>query len=67
MTNPFYEKPSAEMSEIEILRADNERMRDLLDRRPALNAGLYESYVAWTRLCYISDATFAGLGESEVH
>lgn len=56
-----------ELSEIDILRSDNERMRDLLNRRPALNAGLYEAYITWNRLCYISDMAFAGLGDSEVH
>lgn len=67
MTNPFYEKPVSEMTELDILRSDNERMRDLLDRRPGLNAGLYEAYVQWNSLCYTSDAIFAGMNGSEVH
>lgn len=48
------------------LRSENERMRDLLDRRPALNAGLVEAYMAWTRLCYLSDMA-ARPEEAEVH
>ena len=41
--------------ELEHLRSENERMSDLLNRRPALNAGLVDAYTRWTRLCYISD------------
>lgn len=48
------------------LRSENERMRDLLDRRPAINAGLLETYIRWTRLCYLSDMT-AKPEDAEVH
>lgn len=55
------------MTEIEHLRSENARLQDLLDRRPAINAGLVETYVAWTRLVYMSDAAVAGREFSEVH
>lgn len=42
---------------------DNARMRDLLDRRPAVNAGLIESYLRWTQLVYQSDMIFHGMPE----
>lgn len=57
------------MSEDELikrLRSENERMQDLLDRRPAMNAGLVEAYAAWTRLCYLSDMA-AKSQDAEVH
>lgn len=44
---------------VEILRSDNERMRDLLDRRPAVNAGLASAYTVWNGLVYTSDRAFA--------
>lgn len=44
------------MTEVEILRSENARLRGLLDRRPAINQGLVEDYIRWTTLCYESDA-----------
>lgn len=52
--------------ELQQLRSENERMRDLLDRRPALNMGLIAAYERWTRLCYISDMS-ARPQDAEVH
>ena len=34
---------------------ENWRMRELLNKRPALNAGTLEAYVAWTGEVYASD------------
>jgi hypothetical protein len=56
----------SEAEELKHLRSENERMRDLLDRRPALNAGLVEAYVRWTELCYVSDMA-AKPHDAEVH
>jgi hypothetical protein len=47
------------MSEIEYLRSEYERLQDLMDRRPAINAGIVEAYIKWTALCYQSDAVAA--------
>ncbi|MES2973399.1 MAG: hypothetical protein V4757_07310 [Pseudomonadota bacterium] len=44
---------------IERLQHDNARMRDLLDRRPAMNTGLVEAFVKWTALVYASDIAYA--------
>jgi hypothetical protein len=35
--------------------AECRRLRDLLDRRPAMNAGLLEAYAQWTSEVYASD------------
>jgi hypothetical protein len=44
-----------------MLTEENERMRTLLDHRPALNAGLVEAYMTWTAQVYASDhAAFSG-------
>lgn len=53
------------MSEIETLRAEVERLRALIDSRPALNAGLFETYMIWTALCYVKDQ--APAPEDSVH
>lgn len=34
---------------------ENWRMRELLNKRPALNAGTLEAYAAWTGEVYASD------------
>lgn len=36
--------------------AERDRLRELLNRRPALNAGTLEAYAAWTAEVYASDA-----------
>lgn len=54
---------SQENAEMLRLRSENARMRDLLSRRPALNGGLIEAYIAWTRLVYTSDAIAAQMRE----
>lgn len=36
------------------LRAENERLRSLLDNRPAINAGIVEAYIKWTNQVYAS-------------
>lgn len=41
--------------EIQHLRSENERLRDLMNRRPAYNAGLVANYVHWSALVYASD------------
>ena len=41
--------------ELKTKASECERMRDLLDRRPAINVGLVDAYVKWTRLVYVSD------------
>ena len=51
----------------QVLRSEVERLQDLLDRRPAINAGLVESYIEWTRLVYASDIAAAGRLDAEVH
>jgi hypothetical protein len=38
-----------------LLTEENERMRTLLDHRPAVNAGLVEAYMTWTAQVYVSD------------
>lgn len=37
------------------LKADRDRLQRLLDSRPAINAGLPETYIAWSRQVYESD------------
>lgn len=57
--------------QLETLRSDyvslvNEykRLRDLLDCRPAMNAGLTEAYAKWTAAVYMSD--FVGGDDGQV-
>lgn len=54
------------MSELEYLRSEYQRMRDLLDRRPALNEGLFEAYEEWTAEVYASDISFPFAPECDV-
>ena len=67
------EEPTADekilfwMREAKEARADRDRLRALLDCRPAMNAVLAEAYVDWTGLVYQSDAAFAGYGQAEAH
>ena len=52
------------------LVSENERMKDLLVRRPAVNSGLIEAYIQWNVLVYISDRTANEMYsrmESEIH
>jgi hypothetical protein len=44
-----------ELHEVQELQQELKRLRDLLDRRPALNSGLVEAYVKWTTEVYSSD------------
>lgn len=47
------------MNELEYYRSEAARLQDLMDRRPAINAGLVEAYIRWTALCYQSDSVSA--------
>jgi len=46
------------------LEVEINRLQDLLDRRPAMNAGLQESYARWTAEVYASDIAFVPEGET---
>jgi len=48
-----------EKRKTEELRAEVDRLRHLLDTRPALNSGLTEAYTQWTQLVYASDMAAA--------
>lgn len=45
-----YWKERAERAE-----AQAERLREMLDSRPAINAGLPETYVEWSQGVYLAD------------
>jgi len=47
-------------NENEQLRAEVERLQTILDSRPAINAGLPESYIKWSQSIYVLDAVQAG-------
>jgi hypothetical protein len=53
-----------EQQEIQELRDEVARLQDLLDRRPAMNAGLLEAYAAWTTEVYASDIGYTSEGET---
>ena len=50
--------------EILELQMEVQRLQDLLDRRPAMNAGLLEAYAKWTAEVYGSDIAFVPEGET---
>lgn len=37
-----------------------ERLQRIIDSRPAINAGLPETYIAWSQSIYVLDAIAAG-------
>lgn len=53
-SQPLHEY-SPRCSCLECVTADRKRLRDLLDRRPAINAGLDEAFQSWTSEVYASD------------
>lgn len=46
------------------LEIEVNRLQDLLDRRPAMNANIIEEYARWTALVYASDIAFDHEGET---
>jgi hypothetical protein len=46
------------------LEVEVNRLQDLLDRRPAMNEGLFEAYSVWTAEVYASDISFITEGET---
>ncbi|ASY64443.1 hypothetical protein SJ05684_c30190 [Sinorhizobium sojae CCBAU 05684] len=43
------------------LRAEAEMLQDILDSRPAINAGLPETYIRWSQSIYSGDVIRASL------
>ena len=46
-------------AELEALRAENERLQAIIDSRPAINAGLPETYIEWSQSIYVMEASVA--------
>ena len=52
---PHHQARDCTEAEFKTLVADHARLRRILDSRPALNAGLLETYTEWTHGVYQSD------------
>lgn len=47
--------------ENERLKAENQLLQDIIDSRPAINAGLPETYIRWSQAIYSGDAVRAAM------
>ena len=54
-------------TELRRLHAENERLRDLIMRRPALNVGILHAYVKWNAECYAATAIPAPEANAVAH
>lgn len=42
--------------EVDALRAENQRLQRIIDSRPAINAGLPQTYIEWSHSIYAMEA-----------
>lgn len=49
-------------AELAEMRAERDLLQEILDHRPAINAGLPETYIMWTRAIYTGEAYRAAHG-----
>lgn len=52
----YLDTPEAVRAYIEEQEAEIERLRRIIDSRPAINAALPDSYIAWSQQIYLVDA-----------
>ena len=46
-------------AELRTLRAERDRLQAMIDSRPAVNAGLPETYIKWSQAVYLAEAAQA--------
>jgi hypothetical protein len=64
LTNEQEMDRQAKTRRIRELEADVERLQRIIDGRPAINAGLPESYIRWSQSIYELEFTRATLSRS---